>query len=361
MKPLLTILYGMLSFWCFSQEDSSKFMNTIGNNGTVKLLSVAYEVNHDHGHFETGTIVRVCSGPLRVVSAKFLIRSFTTADTFNVNFYKVENDRPATRVLRGPIPVYGRNGKGALNVDLTKDSITMNEDFFIAISKSGGEGVERIEFLAGFAGNKSFHRYDVTGEWEKIPVLKPGFSVKVASDKDLPCTVNVYRLTAFEPGITFEPSINKTQTALLRFYAATSFGLSFSKSQGTNTFLTFDPAATIQYRFYYNGRKRSESGKRTAFNSMNYIAASLDYILTRETLSQLYVVPLHRRPLLQQGVLWGMQRNYPGRFSLDLNVGPGFYLLKNIEENAYGPAVEKMTGRFTVLSHINIGWWLNRR
>jgi hypothetical protein len=327
-------------------------------------LTIDYETDPVHcGCLEAGTMISVYKRPVRVVGARFNIKRITFPDTsaFSLNIYQVKDDHPTTKTLYGPIKFWGKVKNGVIDVNLFSHDIQLNEDFFLALQWSDPKNPQRISFGGSLIRGKSFHRFDSSSEWEKVPLMTLGFSVVVLSDKDLPRTVNVSKLTFLSPGVSFELKTNRFQTLHTNFYAATSFGINFSSSQGTNTFLTFDPAATLQYRFYYNGEKRSERGKRTALNSMNYIAPSFDYVFTRKSISQEYLVPVDRRPLIQGGVVWGMQRNFPKRFSLDLSAGPGFYFVESRTKRADDIVEISTTGGFTIMANVRLGIWLNKR
>jgi hypothetical protein len=364
MKLLITIL-GLFSFVLgAAQNGETGFVTRVGNKGIVKPLSVEYATNPEHhGTTEAGTIISICRSPAHVIGARFSVNHINLKDTsvFSLMMYEVKDGVPTNNILFGPLIVAGKIEKGMLSVDLAEYNIHVNEDFFLALRWTGEKGQLKISFGSGMNGEKSFHRDD-DEPWETLPIMKLAFSATIETEKDLPCTVNVWKLTAFNPGVAFErKGIRENQTLYMHYYAATSFGLNFSSSNGTNSFLTFDPAATLQYRFYYNGKIRSQRGKRTALNSMNYISPSLDLILTRASISQDYLVPEQRRPLIVNSVLWGMQRNYPRRFSLDFNIGPAFYLAKVLQMNGNETVEQKMTSGFTVVSNLTIGWWLNSR
>jgi hypothetical protein len=171
----------------------------------------------------------------------------------------------------------------------------------------------------------------------------------------------IFKVNVIAPGVSYERHTVNFQSIYAEWYMATSFGVSFSSSQGTNAFLTIDPAVNLQYRFYYNARRRSVKGKRIALNSLNYIAPTIHYILTKESVSDEFVTEPERRPVLLQGVLWGMQRNYPKRFSINLSAGPGFYFARSTTRRIDNLREDKSTTGLTLLARIRLGWWLNKR
>ena len=52
--------------------------------------------------------------------------------------------------------------------------------------------------------------------------------------------------------------------------------------------------------------------------------------------------------LLNTGVVWGFQRNYPSHFSLDLNIGLGYVKAGTV--NGISP-----------IGELNIGFWLGKK
>ena len=187
---------------------------------------------------------------------------------------------------------------------------------------------------------------------------KPSYS---QSDKDIDVR-NVSKVTILNPGLSYELRIGQQQTLygqacmnILAYY-------SYSSSLGTNSGVNLDPAAVLQYRFYYNAMKRSEKGKRTEMNSMNYLAAFFETLLIKQH-SDYYVPAFKFSPYTTLGFVWGMQRNYSSRFSLDVLVGPGYYFSN---ESYYDPAepshkIKQNYSGFSLITTINIGFWLNRK
>ncbi len=108
----------------------------------------------------------------------------------------------------------------------------------------------------------------------------------------------------------------------------TSFGLGYSSSLGNTSFIYFDPALTIQYRYYYNYIKREAKGKRTEMNSLNYVCSILQTVFSKENISSSYYPETNQRAINTFGLAWGFQRNFQNRFSLDLNLG-GLSLYKS--------------------------------
>jgi hypothetical protein len=179
---LLTILFVLSSLFCFGQ--ASKQVNRVGNKGTSKPLSVEYEGNPAHkGRSEVGTIISIRKGPVQVIGARFLINKISLPDSavFVLNIYEIENGRPTANGLYRPVKISGKVEKGELNVDLSGCDIKAHEDFLLALSWPSGQG--NISFGAGMVGSRSYHRIG-DGEWERVPMMKLGFSATVVRKRD---------------------------------------------------------------------------------------------------------------------------------------------------------------------------------
>jgi hypothetical protein len=72
---------------------------------------------------------------------------------------------------------------------------------------------------------------------------------------------NVTKATFLNPGISYEKKIGKFQSLYAQAFMNTSFGLGYSSSLGNTSFIYFDPALAVQYRYYYNFAKREAKGK----------------------------------------------------------------------------------------------------
>ena len=142
-------------------------------------------------------------------------------------------------------------------------------------------------------------------------------------------TTRVTKLTFFNPGVSYEQPIGPKQTLYGQLFMNTSFSYSYSSSLGSDFLLYIDPASTLQYRYYYNGNKRVLKGKRTQMNSMNYVNAVFEANFSSRPFHT-NPIETHRRFINSLGLAWGLQRNYPKRFSLDLYFGFGYVFAKSI-------------------------------
>jgi len=172
---------------------------------------------------------------------------------------------------------------------------------------------------------------------------------------------DVTKATFFNPGISYEKTIGKFQSFYAQAFMNTSFGLGYSSSLGNTSFIYFDPALTIRYRYYYNYAKREAKGKRTEMNSLNYVCSILQTVFSKENISNSYYPETKRRAINTFGLAWGFQRNYQNRFSVDLNLGGGYLYTKVTTTNDTGQFISKNVGQFTTVGQVNLGFWLNKR
>jgi hypothetical protein len=171
----------------------------------------------------------------------------------------------------------------------------------------------------------------------------------------------VTKATFLNPGISYENRVGKYQTMYLQAFMQTSAYFSYSSSFGTSSGIYFDPALTAQYRYYYNGSRRQEKGKRTELNSMNYLGAVWETFFSKNAMAESSIDEENRRPVHSFGLVWGLQRNYQSRFSLDFNIGYGFLFTKGTELNESNEFKKVNQFEFTSVGQLNLGFWLNRR
>jgi hypothetical protein len=178
------------------------------------------------------------------------------------------------------------------------------------------------------------------------------------SDSDI---IDITKLNFLGPGISYEKRIGKFQSLHVQAYMETSVYFSYSDEFGTDAGVYFDPALALQYRFYYNAARREAKGKRIAMNSLNYVGAiSQVAFLKNETITY-YFPEEGRQPSYTFGVIWGFQRNYLKRFSLDFHIGLGYIAYKMLAFDEADKPVVKNAGEFTPVSQLSLGFWLNKR
>lgn len=172
---------------------------------------------------------------------------------------------------------------------------------------------------------------------------------------------DITKATFFNPGISYEKRIGKLQSLYAQIFMNTSIAISFSEALGNTSSIYFDPAVSFQYRYYYNFKARGDKGRRTEMNSLNYIAGALETTFSQESISSSYLTEKDRRAIKVFGIVGGFQRNYPKRFSLDINFGPGYRYTRVTTMNNTGQLITKNAGQFTAISQLNLGFWLNKR
>jgi len=182
-----------------------------------------------------------------------------------------------------------------------------------------------------------------------------------SQDKELPQITNIAKITFFNPGISYEKAIGSSQSLYGQAFMNTSFSIGYSSTFGNTSSISFDPAFTIQYRYYYNYTKRQQKRKRTEMNSLNYLGPAFQTVFSKDRVSDDHYMENKARPINTIGVVWGFQRNYKSRFSLDLNLGLGCLFTS---ATVIGPADEPIkdyVAQFTTLGELNLGFWLNKR
>jgi len=162
--------------------------------------------------------------------------------------------------------------------------------------------------------------------------------------EDRPVTEGVTKITFIEPGIAHEFPLGPSTTFFLRGGMTASLALSYYNEIAR---ILFRPFVSSSFRVYYNFRKRALMEKNTARNSANYVALLALFATSPLNKGNDYD-PVYNKTLVNTGFVWGMQRNYPSGFSLDLNIGIGY--LRSGSDLLIGGVGE-----------LNIGWWLGKK
>ena len=171
---------------------------------------------------------------------------------------------------------------------------------------------------------------------------------------------NVTKLTILSPGFSYEKSVRKQQTLKLEALMVFSAYFSWSSSFGNEAGVNFNPAFGIQYRHYYNAAKREGKGKRTAMNSLNYIGAVHQSMLVKRPWYDTVSSNSKHRFLNTVGFVWGIQRNYYNRLSIDFNVGLGYVFGKDLS-SYFGHQPKGFGERYVLITGVDLGFWLNKR
>ena len=164
-------------------------------------------------------------------------------------------------------------------------------------------------------------------------------------------TEPVLTATFLSPGITYEhPAANKLS---IKGKAAFTISWSFSASSSLGQSYSIAPAPVIagQFRYYYNFGLRERKEKNIAYNSANYISFLARYAYSGVTYyysDQGNYSIKQASQLPDFGIVWGIQRNYKNRFSIDCSVGPSLYA--PITNNT-----------FELIADISLGIWLGKK
>lgn len=185
-----------------------------------------------------------------------------------------------------------------------------------------------------------------------------GFSQKNMSGD----VTNIARVTILNPGISYEMRIAKLQTLYFQGFINTSAAYKITSSLNEVLAFYFDPALTAQYRFYYNLKKREEKKLRTGMNNLNYAGAVFETFYSKVPTRPNYGIEPAKRSIFKIGAVWGMQRNYSKRLSLDLNLGAGFFFTRNTYLDYYSNPIRTVNvSLITVMGQLNMGFRLNKK
>ena len=164
-------------------------------------------------------------------------------------------------------------------------------------------------------------------------------------------TQPVLTTTFLSPGLTYEHPVANKLT--IKGKAAFTFGWSFSASSslGQNYSLAPTPLIAGQFCYYYNFAQREGKEKNINHNSANYISFLAKYGYSWATY---YYGDLGNYSIKQAshlpdfGIVWGIQRNYKNRFSIDCSVGPSLY----------APLAHS---EFSLIADVSLGIWLGKK
>jgi hypothetical protein len=186
------------------------------------------------------------------------------------------------------------------------------------------------------------------------------FSQDTHSNDDIK-TTNISKINFIDPGFSYEFSISRFSSIYTQAFLFTSAKYNSNFSGNDKLKFYFDPALAVQYRYYYNGIKRLNKGKRTELNSMNYISPVLELVFSKRSIDNSDLDEKDRRPIYLPGITWGLQRNYKSRFSLDLNLGFGYVISTTTFSTSTGQSITNEVSQLSFLGFINLGIWLNKR
>jgi hypothetical protein len=159
-------------------------------------------------------------------------------------------------------------------------------------------------------------------------------------------TEHVTKLTFLEPGIAHEFPVGRVQSFFLRTGMTATLANDNYNEEIAGVLLRLFGSAS--FRVYYNSEKRLLDEKNVSRNSANYFA--LLFLSATKPLNSpdFYYDQRLNNALINAGLVWGIQRNFPSRFSLDLNIGLGYV------------KAGSLTG-LSPLGELNLGFWLGKK
>lgn len=109
---------------------------------------------------------------VRVKDVNFYLRKGFETDSayIRINFYEILDDRPGEKIIFEDIIQRKLIEQGWVNIDLTKYSVYLEEDFFVGIEIIPNSFKPREIYMGGILtkGN-AFMRNSSLGKWEKLP------------------------------------------------------------------------------------------------------------------------------------------------------------------------------------------------
>lgn len=199
---------------------------------------------------------------------------------------------------------------------------------------------ENIEDLATFSNNEVAIKNDGN---IKIPVCMNNAiriylltalivialpTTSFAQSQDTIRTESVFRFEVITPGLSYEAPVGLYSTLRVKvsMYSLARSIYVFSERKSGLSRHTF-PHADLQYRLYTNLTKRSVTGKTIHENSGNYISLKV-LILFPETLAP----GSNHGNSTWIGPVYGLQRKFSSRLSIDLAAGIGYQILASDNE-----------------------------
>jgi len=137
-----------------------------------------------------------------------------------------------------------------------------------------------------------------------------------------------FRLNFLAPGAEVEFGVTKSSTALLNAGFLWGIGSSEDSNGFSETNFAILPIIDVQYRYYYNLKKRQEKGKNITKNSGNFIALKGTYYFTEGFLENLEGndedLFTDESDLSIIGMTYGIQRTYFDWLHLGFEGGIGY-------------------------------------
>lgn len=142
----------------------------------------------------------------------------------------------------------------------------------------------------------------------------------LAQIKEQSTTEALTKIEVMTPGISHELPVGDIHTirAKLSVLSVVRSAVVFSDRFQTGVRSHWFPVVDLQYRRYSNLTKRKDKGKRSAQNSGNYLALKTIAYLPEQFNN------FELDDSIWLGPIWGMQRQFSDRWSLDFAAGLGY-------------------------------------
>jgi hypothetical protein len=171
--------------------------------------------------------------------------------------------------------------------------------------------------------------------------------------------IDLYKVNVTWPGLSVEKRVNQLRTVQLEIAVRPAFR-NFPLWTTTDSIfrLGMDPSVAIQYRAYSDPARRISRGRSTAQNSMNFFAFHFQSRYVDRNLGFFDLFDLRFRGLRNNlGVVWGIQRNYPEKTSLNAFIGGGFTGFLPINS----PSGNSLTARPALFGGLRVGFWFKKK
>ncbi|MTH18223.1 hypothetical protein [Flavobacterium sp. LC2016-01] len=175
-----------------------------------------------------------------------------------------------------------------------------------------------------------------------LMLLLAAFNVHAQDDAPVSVAKNQFKINVILlPGFVYEHGFSAKNTLYSEASIVTGYRHNSWYDEST---WYFTPRITEQLRHYYNLEKRATKGKRTAFNSGNFIALNANYYFQSISTNKWFNEEV---PSFAIGPVWGIQRTYKGKLNIDLHIGAGVY-------------VDKYDTDFTPIANFCLGWVIGK-
>ncbi|TXK78607.1 hypothetical protein [Mesonia sp. K4-1] len=144
--------------------------------------------------------------------------------------------------------------------------------------------------------------------------------IAAQNNVDSSYTENVFRINFLNPGVEYEYAVTNTST--LSGGLGVTYGGSYPDLSGGGSGFRYliTPFLDLQYKHFYNFKKRLAKNKNTAHNSGNFISGR--FYTRGETIESNFDRTSNYD--FAVGPTWGLQRSY-GKFHLLFDVGTIYY------------------------------------